>query len=158
AAAAGAARLAMGDGLAVSRAAGVILLFWSGVAQAQDISLGEAVGAALKGAPEAADAKLAVVESGADVKDADGAFDLRVAANWTYSERFAPVVISSVANAQILRLRDFILDQQVSRRFSTGTEVALEYLSLTESVLGETDFSLTRESVQLRLTQPLLRG
>ena len=149
----------MGDGLAVTRAAGIMLVAFSAAAQAQGLSLGDAVGSALRGAPEMADAKLAVTEAGADIKEADGAFDLRLDANWTYAESFAPVFVSSVSMAQIIRLRDFVLDQTASRRFSTGTEVAVEYLSLTESVLGGTnDFTLTRETVELRLTQSLLRG
>src|SRR5262249_2932721 len=96
----------------------------------------------------------------ADAKDADGAFDLRLDANWTYSESFAPVFVSSVADTRIIRLRDLILDQQVSRRFATGTEVALEHLSLTESVFGTPagDFTLSRETIELRVTQALLRG
>ena len=149
----------MGDGTVVSRLLALWLIGCSALAHAQGVGVGDAVGAALRSAPEMVDAKLAVVESGADVKDADGAFDLRLDANWNYSESFAPVYLASVATAQTLRLRDFVLDQSVTRRFSTGTEVGVEYLSFTENVFSnETSTTLTRETVVARLTQPLLRG
>jgi HAE1 family hydrophobic/amphiphilic exporter-1 len=149
----------MGDGTVVRRLVGVWLIGCATLAHAQGVGLGDAVGAALRGAPEMVDAKLAVVESGADVKEADGAFDLRLDANWNYSESFAPVYLASVSTTQVLRLRDFILDQSVTRRFSIGTEIGVEYLSFTESVIaGETTTTLSRETIALRLTQPLLRG
>jgi HAE1 family hydrophobic/amphiphilic exporter-1 len=142
------------------RCVAALLVCLSGTAWADGgVALSAAVDAALRGAPELADARLTVTEAAADASEADAAFDLRLDADWSFSESFAPVYVTSLASSRTLRLRDTSLDQSVTRRFSTGTEVAVEYLSLTESVLGEaTDFSLTRETARLRLSQSILRG
>src|SRR5262249_55761473 len=154
--------VALGDGI-VARAAVVavvVLVARARTAHGQPgLGLGEAVAAAGRASPGLADAKLGASEAGLEVEEAAGAFDLRLETSGSYSESFAPVYVSSLAQTRIVRLRDLVFDQQVVRRFSTGTEAALGYSSLTESVLGSpADISLTREALQLRLSQALLRG
>jgi outer membrane protein TolC len=123
------------------------------------LPLRDVVAVALRRSPEAADARLAGDIARADALGAEGPLDTRLEANWQYTESFAPVYLASVATTQILRLRDLGFDQSMVKRFSTGTELSLGLSSLTETVLGGAqEVTLTREALQLRLVQPLLRG